>query len=92
MVPLVRLRHNNQTGRWLTPFRARWDPSSDDHFVVGSMEHPRQVYIDIMSNFVTMIAQGISSIVRRHIFFLSGGGLVHSCCNGIAKARDSGYS
>ena len=30
------VRHNNNTGRWLTAFKANWIPSSDDHFVVGT--------------------------------------------------------
>ena len=41
--PVLRIHHNNQTGRWLTPFRAEWDPSSDEYFIVGSLTHPRQV-------------------------------------------------
>ena len=36
-------RHNNHTGRWLTPFRPQWHPSREDIFVVGSMVRPRQV-------------------------------------------------
>lgn len=36
-------RHNNYTGRWLTRFRAIWDPKRDDCFVVGSMSRPRQI-------------------------------------------------
>jgi WD40 repeat protein len=34
-------QHNNQTGRWLTNFRATWDPKSDKRFVIGSMLRPR---------------------------------------------------
>ncbi|XP_078666187.1 WD repeat-containing protein 76-like isoform X2 [Branchiostoma floridae x Branchiostoma belcheri] len=41
--PLRELRHNNQTGRWLTPFRAVWVPGRDDLFVSGSMKQPRQI-------------------------------------------------
>ncbi len=44
--PVVTLsvrHHNNQTGRWLTNFRARWDPSSEKYFTVGSMAPIRQV-------------------------------------------------
>ncbi|KAG8145268.1 hypothetical protein E2320_013615, partial [Naja naja] len=37
------LRHNNNTGRWLTRFQAVWDPKRDDSFVVGSMTRPRQI-------------------------------------------------
>jgi WD40 repeat protein len=40
---LKSIRHDNQTGRWLTNFKAMWDPKRDDVFVVGSMKRPRQV-------------------------------------------------
>mmetsp|Transcript_12586 Transcript_12586/g.25160 ORF Transcript_12586/g.25160 Transcript_12586/m.25160 type:complete len:781 (-) Transcript_12586:525-2867(-) len=41
----TRLRHDNQTGRWLTNFRAMWDPKSleEERFVVGSMGRPRGI-------------------------------------------------
>ncbi|NXJ83942.1 WDR76 protein, partial [Trogon melanurus] len=40
-----KLRHNNNTGRWLTRFRAVWDPKREDCFVVGSMARPRQIEV-----------------------------------------------
>ncbi|NXI73459.1 WDR76 protein, partial [Anseranas semipalmata] len=42
---LSTFRHNNNTGRWLTRFRAIWDPKQEDCFVVGSMARPRQIEI-----------------------------------------------
>ncbi|PJF16900.1 hypothetical protein PSACC_03286 [Paramicrosporidium saccamoebae] len=37
----LQISHNNQTGRWITPFRAIWDPKSTDekgsHVIVGDM-------------------------------------------------------
>ncbi|NXY49761.1 WDR76 protein, partial [Ceuthmochares aereus] len=39
------LRHNNNTGRWLTRFQAVWDPKQEDCFVVGSMARPRQIQV-----------------------------------------------
>ncbi|KAK6476968.1 WD repeat-containing protein 76-like isoform X1 [Huso huso] len=43
-VPLLAsIRHNNNTGRWLTKFRAVWNPTLEDCFVVGSMAQPRQI-------------------------------------------------
>ena len=35
--------HNNHVGRWLTNFRATWDPKCDYRFACGSMSYPRQV-------------------------------------------------
>ncbi|XP_054858773.1 WD repeat-containing protein 76 [Eublepharis macularius] len=44
MAPLLTtIRHDNNTGRWLTRFRAVWDPKRDDCFVVGSMSRPREI-------------------------------------------------
>ncbi|XP_070618501.1 WD repeat-containing protein 76 isoform X2 [Erythrolamprus reginae] len=40
---LTTIRHNNNTGRWLSRLRAVWDPKRDDCFVVGSMTRPRQI-------------------------------------------------
>jgi hypothetical protein len=49
MTPKRSLRHDNQTGRWLSTFMARWHPAgpSDEReiFVVGSMSQPRCVEI-----------------------------------------------
>ncbi|KAF7732080.1 hypothetical protein EC973_006335 [Apophysomyces ossiformis] len=46
------IRHNNHTGRWVTNFRARWNENTvshlngvdHQHFVVGNMKHPVDIY------------------------------------------------
>ncbi|XP_028679193.1 WD repeat-containing protein 76 isoform X1 [Erpetoichthys calabaricus] len=43
--PLISIRHNNHTGRWLTKFEAVWDPQQTDYFVVGSMSWPRRIEV-----------------------------------------------
>jgi len=43
LMPCAQVRHNNQTGRWLTPFRASWHPDRENMFATGSMERPRQI-------------------------------------------------
>ncbi|KAL3784990.1 hypothetical protein ACHAWO_010264 [Cyclotella atomus] len=44
--PASRIRHDNHTGRWLCTFMARWHPStSEECFVVGSMQQPRTVEV-----------------------------------------------
>jgi len=43
--PVAQVRHDNYTGRWLTPFRASWHPTRDDLLVTGSMERPRQMEV-----------------------------------------------
>ncbi|XP_059714784.1 WD repeat-containing protein 76 [Haemorhous mexicanus] len=42
---LSSVRHNNNTGRWLTRFRAIWDPKQEHCFLVGSMAQPRQIEV-----------------------------------------------
>ncbi|KAM7010749.1 WD repeat-containing protein 76 [Passerculus sandwichensis] len=42
---LSSIRHNNNTGRWLTRFRAIWDPKQEHCFLVGSMAQPRQIEV-----------------------------------------------
>ncbi|XP_077864675.1 WD repeat-containing protein 76-like [Saccoglossus kowalevskii] len=37
--------HNNQTGRWLTPFRAVWHPSREDAIIIGALSRPRKIQI-----------------------------------------------
>ena len=37
------VKHNNHTGRYITPFQAEWVRGSDDEFLCGSLEHPRGV-------------------------------------------------
>ncbi|XP_009071893.1 PREDICTED: WD repeat-containing protein 76, partial [Acanthisitta chloris] len=39
------IRHNSNTGRWLTRFRAIWDPKQEHCFVVGSMAQPRRIEV-----------------------------------------------
>ena len=43
MTSNCQVKHNNQTGRWLTPFRAAWHPTRENFLATGSMERPRQV-------------------------------------------------
>ncbi|KAM7423824.1 hypothetical protein PAMA_000268 [Pampus argenteus] len=42
---LTAIRHNMQTGRWLSKLSAVWDPKREDCFVVGSMLKPRRVQV-----------------------------------------------
>jgi len=45
IAPQCKVRHNNQTGRWLTPFRSSWHPTREGMLVTGSMERPRQIEV-----------------------------------------------
>ncbi|KAL1747567.1 WD40-repeat-containing domain protein [Schizophyllum fasciatum] len=46
MRPLRVIPHNCQTGRWLTPLRARWTENPDvyPHFTVGNMHHSLDIF------------------------------------------------
>ena len=43
--PTHRIRHDNNTGRWLSTFMAQWHPTltNEELFVVGSMARPRRM-------------------------------------------------
>ncbi|KAL7542731.1 hypothetical protein ACHAWF_007241, partial [Thalassiosira exigua] len=46
--PYKSVSHDNQTGRWLTTFHARWHPSAVDGreiFTVGCMKQPRRIEV-----------------------------------------------
>ncbi|SPO21287.1 probable WD repeat-containing protein UM00675 [Ustilago trichophora] len=42
----TRIPHNNQTGKWLTMFRAKWNqnPLLEPHFTIGSMTRRAEIY------------------------------------------------
>ncbi|XP_063677146.1 WD repeat-containing protein 76-like [Bolinopsis microptera] len=74
--------HCNNTGRWLTKFQARWHPSSDELFVIGSMAQPRRVEIYNMQGKMecTLSSENIGSIQSLVQFHHSQNALV--CGNG----------
>ncbi|KAH9981161.1 WD40-repeat-containing domain protein [Lactifluus volemus] len=44
--PFCRLRHNCQTGKWLTLLKAQWSPNPDvyPHFTIGNMDHSLDIF------------------------------------------------
>ncbi|KAJ6547617.1 WD40-repeat-containing domain protein [Mycena capillaripes] len=44
--PFTRIRHNCQTGKWLTILRAQWSPNPDvyPHFTIGNMDHSLDIF------------------------------------------------
>ncbi|KAF8163343.1 WD40-repeat-containing domain protein [Crassisporium funariophilum] len=44
--PFCHIKHNCQTGKWLTVLRAQWSPNPDayPHFTVGNMDHSLDIY------------------------------------------------
>ena len=68
--PILSINHNNQTGRWLTTFKAEWHPMFEDVFFVGSMSQPRQIDVyDVKGNHFAMKGEdlgSVCSIVKVH--------------------------
>ncbi|KDQ60939.1 hypothetical protein JAAARDRAFT_173322 [Jaapia argillacea MUCL 33604] len=44
--PFNKIRHNCQTGKWLTILRAQWTPNPDvyPHFTIGNMDHSLDIF------------------------------------------------
>lgn len=64
--PTKSIRHNNQTGRWLTTFNAVWHPKLDI-FVSGSMNKPRCIEsFDAKGNLLREITgEALGSVMSR---------------------------
>lgn len=78
----VRIKHNNQTGRWLLPFRAAWTPDAAG-IIVGSLRREVEIFCsasgDARSRYSSELQTAVSS---RHS--------VHPCTGSIAAATASG--
>nr|XP_045614414.1 WD repeat-containing protein 76-like isoform X2 [Procambarus clarkii] len=66
-----KIRHNNQTGRWLTTFKARYVPFREDLVVVGSLLQPRRVEVwgcdgQLKYEFMGEFFGSVASIVALH--------------------------
>ncbi|KAL7557277.1 hypothetical protein ACA910_016241 [Epithemia clementina (nom. ined.)] len=64
---IQRFPHDNITGRWLCTFMARWHPSVDDLFCVGSMEKPRNVHVYNTKRQLAAVP-GLTAVVSRCCF------------------------
>ncbi|KAJ7774894.1 WD40-repeat-containing domain protein [Mycena metata] len=44
--PFKQIKHNCQTGKWLTILRAQWSPNPDayPHFTIGNMQHSLDIF------------------------------------------------
>ena len=75
--PAKRVPHDNRTGRWLSPFMARWHPSLD-LFVVGSMQQPRTIEVFDRDGHVLRRIQGtaLTAVASRCCFHPSPDKLV----------------
>eukprot|EP00043_Microstomoeca_roanoka_P003319 m.43234 g.43234 ORF g.43234 m.43234 type:complete len:657 (-) comp12012_c0_seq2:40-2010(-) len=77
--------HNNNTGRWLTNFKAVWDPKCEDYFAVGLMGRPRAIQIfdsTTGANILNCSAEAMNSVTSLHAF--------HPTLNALAGGNSSG--
>ena len=72
-------RHDNQVGRWLTNFRATWDPKFDSYAVVGSMKQPRQVRLSYVCDFSIVWSFHVKSNINGYSTTLVGDSPQTSC-------------
>ncbi|XP_075387549.1 WD repeat-containing protein 76 [Tenrec ecaudatus] len=88
---LTTIRHDTNSGRWLTRFQAIWDPKQEDCVVVGSMAYPRRVEVfhetgKRLHSFLGESLASVCSINAMHPtrFILAGGnssGKIHVFMN-----------
>mmetsp|Transcript_13104 Transcript_13104/g.14046 ORF Transcript_13104/g.14046 Transcript_13104/m.14046 type:complete len:648 (+) Transcript_13104:66-2009(+) len=67
--PTHSIRHNNQTGRWLTTFQATWHPKMDI-FCCGSLNKPRCMEIfDAQGRLLRqVVGESLTSVMSRTCF------------------------
>mmetsp|Transcript_8604 Transcript_8604/g.19338 ORF Transcript_8604/g.19338 Transcript_8604/m.19338 type:complete len:596 (-) Transcript_8604:92-1879(-) len=79
--PNESIKHNNQTGRWLSTFMARWHPgtfSDKEMFVVGSMKQPRciEVFADNGTLLREIRGDALTAVASRCCFHPSANKLI----------------
>lgn len=79
-------RHDNHVGRWLTSFRAAWDPKFDKYAVVGSMKRPRQ--IDIFSS--EQRSTALMHLTHENLNSVNSLNVFHPSVNMLAGGNSSG--
>ncbi|KAI6045775.1 WD40-repeat-containing domain protein [Pisolithus marmoratus] len=85
--PFSRIKHNCQTGKWLTLLRASWNPNPDvyPHFTIGNMQHS----LDIFSCKGDLIARlsDPERITAVQAVTCSHPSIVERCVTGSASGR-----
>jgi hypothetical protein len=93
-LPVAKIVHNNQTGRWLTKFHATWHPQFSDVLLCGSMSknpHGMDVY--------KILPQGSTKVSGKLFTRLQAEGLMssiqslvegHPSLNAVAGVNSSG--
>eukprot|EP00871_Galdieria_phlegrea_P004287 jgi/Galph1/485/GphlegSOOS_G5148.1 len=80
-----KIPHNNNTGRWVTPFAANWDSQCEDIFMCGSMEQPRGIDVFSIHHLpkkIRMIHNNLTTIVSRIVSHQSTGEIMGGSSSG----------
>jgi len=83
--PHRRINHNNQTGRWLTTFQAKWHPT-EDIFCAGSMNQPRGIEVFNPNGIVRCVRGDMLQSVASRCCFWGGEELMVLGGNSSGKA------
>jgi hypothetical protein len=65
------LRHNNQTGRWITNFRLEWSPHGT-HLAIGGMRRTLDLISAPSCQLATQLSEGVTAIPALSAFHPSG--------------------
>ncbi|CAH3160220.1 unnamed protein product [Porites evermanni] len=82
-------RHDNQVGRWLTNFRATWDPKFDSYAVVGSMKQPNSFETTVISQRRNFFLPYSHLALLKNTSFLRDN-VFHPSVNKLAGGNSSG--
>jgi hypothetical protein len=82
LAPLLTVKHDNNTGRWVLPFRAAWTPAADG-FIVGNMKR----YVDLFDAADGSLAAQLSS---ERMTAIASRNAAHPALPVLAAATNSG--
>ncbi|KAG2157168.1 WD40-repeat-containing domain protein [Suillus clintonianus] len=84
--PFSRIRHNCQTGKWVTILRAIWNPNPDvfPHFTIGNLNHSLDIY-SCKGDLIARLSD--SWITATQAVTCSHPSVVERCATGNASGR-----
>ncbi|KAF8838340.1 WD40 repeat-like protein [Paxillus ammoniavirescens] len=85
--PFSRIKHNCQTGKWLTILRAVWNPNPDvyPHFTVGNLEHSLDIF-SCKGDLITRLSDR-QRITATQAVTCSHPSIVERCATGNGSGR-----
>ncbi|KAH7889221.1 WD40-repeat-containing domain protein [Phlebopus sp. FC_14] len=85
--PFCRIKHNCQTGKWLTILRAVWNPNPEvyPHFTIGNLEHSLDIF-SCKGDLITRLSDR-QRITATQAVTCSHPSIVERCATGNASGR-----